>query len=149
MTENLLAKALCKHIRNALSSMRLETAEGGEREVSVNEGYLPARRQDNSEEYPFAIVRPVSGRIEMDATSCSVDIFCGCFGREETGWQFSVNMMRRIADSLMELHYGLLQSRYVLDDGMEWEMAKEQAYPAWVVVLHTTWAFKTPEDYVD
>ena len=145
MTENLLAKALCGHVGKALASMRLETSEGGERAVAVYEGYLPAKRQDNSEEYPFVIVRPVSGRIERDSTSCSVDIFCGYFGREENAWQFSVNMVRRIADSLAELPWGALASRFILDDGMEWELAKEQAYPAWVAVLHTTWTFRTPE----
>ena len=145
MTENLLAKALCGHVGKALAFMRLATADGSERAVAVYEGYLPAKRQDNSEEYPFVIVRPVSGRIERDSASCSVDIFCGCFGREETGWQFAVNMMRRIAGSLMELPWGTLASRFVLDDGMEWELAKEQAYPAWVAVLHTAWTFRTPE----
>ena len=149
MTENLLAKALCGHVRKALSCMRLETAAGGERAVEVYEGYLPAKRTDNSDEYPFAIIRPVSGRIEREGTSCSIDIICGCFGREETGWQFAMNMMRRIADSLSELHWGILQSRFILDDGMEWEMSQDQAYPAWVAVLHTAWTFRTPEDSVD
>lgn len=149
MTENLLAKALCGHVRKALATMRLETAGGGEKEISIFEGYLPAQRTDNSDEYPFAIVRLVSGRIEREGASCAVDIICGCFGREETAWQFAVNMMRRIADSLSELHWGILQSRFVLDEGMEWEMAQDQAYPAWVSVLHTTWTFRTPEDHID
>ncbi|MBR6906517.1 MAG: hypothetical protein IKN33_06260, partial [Selenomonadaceae bacterium] len=73
MTENLLAKALCGHVRKALATMRLETAGGGEKEIRIHEGYLPTQRTDNSDEYPFAIVRPVSGRIERDGTSCSVD----------------------------------------------------------------------------
>jgi len=149
MTENLLAKALRNHVGKALATMRLETADGKEKEIRIHEGFLPAQRTDNSDEYPFAIIRPVSGRIERDGTSCSVDIICGCFGREETGWQFAVNMMRRIADSLSELHWGILQSRFVLDDGMEWEMSQDQSYPAWVAVLHTTWTFRTPEDRVD
>jgi len=38
----------------------------------------------------------------------------------------------------------VLDSRYILDAPLEWEMDEDQAYPAWTGVMHTEWRFYGP-----
>lgn len=147
MTENMLVRALAAHIRAVCANYRLQSADGTEgHAVSVWEGYLPEKHGSAGEGFPFVIVRPVSGRIEEEAANCAVDIIVGVRSEESEGYQYVLNMIRHIANSLFTLPLRTLDRRYVFTPDAEWDADPDaQGYPGWTGVLHTEWSFHSPQ----
>ena len=148
MTENLLTWHIAALMRCSLNSFLMDAPDGelSGRSVSVREGFLPAlRTRDSAQDFPFCLVRPVSGTINPEQTNCAVDLIFGCYVKDDMGYQFAVNLMRHSANALLTLENLRLAKRYMLQPHMTWDLDQEQPYPAWYSVLHTSWSFVTPK----
>ncbi len=145
MTENLLVTALARHLRTELHAFLLDDARGGEAAVSVHEGWLPAKHGEDNGDFPFVVVRPVEGSIGREGSQTTVELICGVYDMESTGWKTAVNVARRAMNALLLLPSGMLERRWMLAMPLEWKVAEEQPYPAWMVSVTTAWTARTPE----
>lgn len=148
MTENLLTTALAAYLRNSFAGFRMDGPNGdtSTRPVQVFEGFLPAlKSRDNGQDFPCCLVRPVTGTIFPEQTSCAVDILFGVYAKSDLGYQFVLNLVRHAANALLMIPDQTLGKRFVLDSRMTWDLDEEQPYPGWGAVLHTAWSFRTPE----
>lgn len=144
MVENELTKALREFIAAAVENYRLPVKNGEMRAPTVVNGYLPPKRSNVEDDFPFVLVRPESGETSLEETRCTVAIIIGCYTTEFDGYEYCVNVMERIKQALCEMPYGTLANKYQLCYPVKWEMPDEQPYPQWQVGMTTDWAYHAP-----
>lgn len=150
MIEQELAKSLREFIKNAVKDLRLPVEkEKKPRAPKIIDGYLPPKRSDNSDDFPFVIVRPESAISEYGTTIVTVAIIIGCYTTEYDGHEYCLNVMSRIRNALTMMKNGTLDERYILNFPIKWDLVPEQPYPQWQLDMETTWCFNTPQETLD
>lgn len=145
MVENHLAKALRDHLAKELDAFRLPAQSGEHRPPQIINGYLPPKRSGWNDDFPFVIVRPESGRVEMGETDITVSIIVGCYTEEMDGHEHCMNVASRIRNALTMLPNQTLDRRFMLRFPLSWKLHAEQPYPLWQIDMETRWVTKTPE----
>lgn len=145
MVENNLTRELRKFLEKELSTFSLPTQSGKRNAPRIVNGFLPPKREKWEDDFPFVIVRPESGTIEMDETGISVSIIVGCYSEETEGYEHSMNVASRIRNTLTMMPNQTLARRFVLSFPITWKLNSEQPYPLWQVDMTTQWTTKTPE----
>lgn len=145
MLENHLTKALREYIAKALDDLILPAQNGEPRPVQVINGYLPPKRSKENDDFPFVIVRPEKGRVEMGQTVVSIAIIIGCYTEEMDGHEHCLNVYSRIRNALSMMPNQTLDRRYQLAFPLSWVLHAEQPYPLWQIDVSTEWTIITPE----
>lgn len=152
MTENGCLKAIAEWLETqVLYEYRLPSPrKSGDHPFHVFVGWLPEKKGEEGEDYPFALVRPVDGAVGMDGTAMAVDIVLGVFAKETRGCEYVLNVQRRVLSALAVLGERRLANKYCLVLPVTWEMPDDQPYPVWIAVVHTEWTYHTPiMPYID
>lgn len=144
MVENELAKALRAFIAGVVKDYRLPVKNGDMRSPTVVNGFLPPKRSNVEDDFPFVLVRLASGQTSLEETRCVVEIIIGCYTTEFDGHEYCINVMERIKQALCEMPFGTLADKYQLRYPVKWELPDEQPYPQWQVGMTTEWAFEAP-----
>lgn len=145
MIENLLTKALREKIADVVKDYRLPVKNGEMRCPTVFNGYLPPKRSNTQDDFPFVVVRADSGKSEREQTELSVSIIIGCYTDEFDGHEYCINVMTRIKNALLSMPNETLDNRFVLQYPIEWNLLSEQPYPQWQLDMSTKWIYRTPE----
>lgn len=145
MVENSLTEALCGFIEEAVKDFSMPTKTGIERAPKVIEGYLPPKRSNSDDDFPFVIVRPAQGTSEMGQTDVTVNIIIGCYTEGLDGYKYCLNVMNRIRHSLATMSCHTLKNKYQLKFPITWENPSDQPYPQWQIDMTTHWIFNTPQ----
>lgn len=145
MVEIELCKALRDFIDEAVEDFQLPVESGGMRAPTVVNGYLPPKRKGPDDDFPFVLVRPISGQIDAGETTTSVAIVIGCYSEEFDGHEHCLNVMSRIRNALCALPGSVLAKKYVLTRPVEWSLSEDQPYPLWQIDMTTTWQYRAPE----
>lgn len=145
MVENELAKALRAFIADAVKDYRLPVKTGEMRAPTVVNGFLPPKRSNAEEDFPFVLVRLEKGVTDLEETAVTVAIIIGCYTTEFDGHEYCINVMERIKQALCSMPYGTLANKYILRYPVKWELPDEQPYPQWQIGMTTEWAYRAPE----
>ncbi len=146
MTENGLLLTLADWLEEeVLYEFRLPgVANAGDQPFHIFVGWLPAKRGDSQEDYPFCIVRPADGTMGPDGMAMSVDIVFGVWAAEDRGCEYVLNVQRRLLNALGTLGERRLGDKYCLSMPVTWEMPDDQPYPVWIAAVHTEWTYHSP-----
>jgi len=152
MIENNLIKALREFIKEAVKDFRLpvenpEPIEDGDiRAPQIINGYLPPKRSEAKDDFPFVMVRPEKGSIG-EVRKMTISIVVGCYTEEYDGYELCLSVMTRIANALNTMPNNILASKYVLssDSDIDWELPDNQPYPQWELYMTTHWEFNSPQ----
>lgn len=153
MTEIILCQELRRLISAAVVEMSLHAPDGSVCAPEVYSGFLPFRRQD-TEGFPFVVVRPVSSSMTESAITVEVQISIGCYyapasqpGAEETpdGYEESLVVAERIRQALVDLPNGMLAARFILEMPINISVPEDQAVPYWQVDMTTIWSMRAPK----
>jgi hypothetical protein len=144
MVENELAMALRDFIRETVGEYRLPVKNGEMRAPTVVNGFLPPKRSNAEDDFPFVLVRLEKGQTTLEETTCTAVIIIGCYTTEFDGHEYCINVMERIKQALCSLPFGTLAERYQLRYPVKWELPDEQPYPQWQVGMTTEWAMQAP-----
>ena len=144
MVENELASALRAFIAGAVKDYRLPVKHGEMRAPTVVNGFLPPKRSNTEDDFPFVLVRLEKGQTTPEETTCTAVIIIGCYTTEFDGHEYCINVMERIKQALCSLPFGTLAERYQLRYPVKWELPDEQPYPQWQVGMTTEWAMQAP-----
>lgn len=154
MIELGLCDAIESNIKNATASLLLEYEDRGDdgsfkrKSPQVVSGYLPPKRSSESPDFPYIIVRPISGVTGDDGQSiCTVKILIGCFSEEYDGYKNCFLVLDEIKRSFMEK--GTLANRYRFELPFDWTMFEDQPYPEWVIEVESRWSVYTPQQIPD
>lgn len=152
MIEQELARNLRKFIEDVVKDFRLPVEmEKTPRAPKVHDGYLPPKRSEPGDDFPFVIVRPDAATTERTATEVTVSIIIGCYAKEEEydGYEYCLNVMTRIRNALTSMENGILAKKYVLNFPISWNNVPEQRWPQWQLDMETKWSFNTPQAITD
>ena len=146
MTENGCLQAIAEWLETqVLYEYRLPSPrKSGDYPFHIFVGWLPEKKGQEDEDYPFALVRPVDGTVGMDGTAMAVDIVLGVFAGETRGCEYVLNVQRHLLNALCTLGERRLRDKYCLAMPVTWELPDDQPYPVWVAVVHTEWTYHTP-----
>lgn len=145
MTDIELAEALRAAIAEAVKDLMLPVKNGEPRPPQVINGYLPPKRSNTADDYPFVIVRLENGTNDREETETSVTFIIGCYSEEFDGHEHCINVMSRIKNFLFSMPNNILADRYVLQFPMSWELVSDQPYPQWRLDMSTKWRYNTPQ----
>ena len=145
MVENHLLDALRAYLEKELSAFRLPAQSGEHRPPQIVDGFLPPKRSNWNDDFPFVIVRPRTGQVEMGETDITVSIIIGCYTEEMDGHRHCLNVASRIRNALTTLPNQTLDRRFILAFPFKWTCHDEQPYPLWQVDMETRWTTNTPE----
>lgn len=151
MIEQELARNLREFIKDAVKDFRLPVAkEENARAPKVYDGYLPPKRSEPGDDFPFVVVRPDAATSEQYMTEVTVSIIIGCYAKPEEydGHEYCLNVMTRIRNALTSMENGRLAERYVLNFPINWNIVPEQPWPHWQLDMETKWSFNTPQAIV-
>ena len=154
MVENMLARDLRSYLADRLNGFSLPSQAGrGEPETrrtpQIVNGYLPPKRSTATDDFPFIVVRPESGRTSPESTSVDVSIIVGCYSETYDGHEDCINVMAKIRQALIDLPCGTLSQRYQFDGDLSWSLADEQPWPYWELTISTSWTLNAPQAQCD
>jgi hypothetical protein len=144
MVENLLSEALRNLISDAVKDFRLPSKEGDIKAPKIVDGFLPLKRGNNDDDFPFVLVRIEGGKTEQESTNVEVSVIVGCYAETFDGHAYCLNVMSRIRNALMNLPGWILDNKYVLSFPIEYNVIPDQPYPYWQLDITTHWEVKTP-----
>ena len=146
MTANGLCDHLLKLCAAATANFRLETPDGRAfKAPAVFDGFVPRKRAENGDDYPFVLIRPTGGRAGDEESSIQVRIIIGCASQEDNGYRYVMGVAERIRIALAALPDRMLERRFMLTMPVEWQLSDEQPWPAWLLSMDTTWTTRTPD----
>lgn len=148
MIEQELARNLREFIKDAVKDLRLPVErEKKPRAPKIINGYLPPKRSEPGDDFPFVLVRPDAATSERDTTEVTVSIIIGCYAKENEydGYEYCMNVMTRIRNALTSMKDGRLAEKYVLNFPIIWNNVPEQPWPKWQLDMETKWYFNTPQ----
>ena len=111
----------------------------------VINGYLPQKRSEAEDDFPFIVVRPDEATSTRESTSVTVSIIFGAYSESPDGYEHCLNMVSRVRTALMAMPFLRLDDRYILEDELSWSNFSEQAWPYWQVDMTTKWTFISPQ----
>lgn len=152
MIEQELARHLRKFIEDAVKDFRLPVEfEKKPRAPKIINGYLPPKRSEKGDDFPFVVVRPDAATCEREVTEVTVSIIIGCYAKEEEydGYEYCMNVMTRIRNALTSMENGTLAKKYMLNFPISWNNVTEQPWPQWQLDMETKWRFNTPQAITD
>lgn len=155
MQENELCQAVEDFIGQLLKDFKLpafEKPDGDEDNWNeqktalpkIVDGYLPPKRSQSTEDFPFVLVRLQSSEATHEMTTATVLVACCVYSKLSIGYRHAVNMATRIRDALLNLPNDVLAKRFLLDGPIRLKNYDDQAWPYWQVDLTTTWKFQAP-----
>lgn len=150
MIENNLTKALREFIAEAVKDFRLpvenpEPIEDGDiRAPQIINGYLPPKRSEAKDDFPFVLVRAEKGTIG-EVRKTTISIVVGCYTEKYDGHELCLSVMTRIGNALKSMPNDILANKYVLSSDIEWEVPENQPYPQWELYMTTHWEFNSPQ----
>ncbi|MGN1149406.1 MAG: hypothetical protein ACI4SY_01730 [Sutterella sp.] len=146
MLETNLAFSLGVFLEDALKETRFPTKSGSViRAPKVFNGYLPPKRSQLDDDFPFVIVRAEDGTSDRGQTTATVSLIIGCYSEETDGYAYCLEIMEKIRLALCQLECQTLDRRFQLEFPITWANVTEQPYPQWQLVMTTKWVFNTPE----
>lgn len=145
MLETNLVKAICSFLEDSLNDLSLETEGGGFKPPQIVNGYLPPKRKNEEDDFPFVIVRPENGTSELGSTDCTVSLIVGCYSEGMDGYEYCLSVMQHIRQALMSMEMLTLEKRYQLAFPIKWKNTDQQPYPFWQLEMTTEWTFNTPQ----
>lgn len=140
-----LSEALAERIREATEHYRLETPKKNApfRAPQIIRGFEPPKRSDGEAEQPFVIVCPANGEINNEGIQrVQVGIVVGIRSEDFEASDWLLSTAHRIIQSLRERP--TLDSRYVLEYPLKWDMMFVQPYPLWQLEMLTEWVIPAP-----
>lgn len=152
MVVNILTKAIRELCAKAVKDFRLPTKDApgpGKKEKvlkapQIINGFLPPKRANDNDDFPFVLVRPEQGTTDRGSEEIKVNIIIGCYSEEYDGFEFGINVMERIKAAISQLPAETLENRYQMRYPIKWSMANDQPYPQWQIDIETTWVMNAP-----
>lgn len=145
MVENRLIEELCEFLGEAVKDFSMPTKSGEERPPKIVNGYLPPKRSNGDDDFPFVVVRPDQGTSDRGATEVVVSLIIGCYTDEFDGYKYCLNILNRIRYALATMENQTLANKYQLQFPVTWENPADQPYPQWQIDMTTRWIFNTPQ----
>jgi hypothetical protein len=162
MNEIELCAALRKRLVDGLANMQLviENGGGAVKAPQVVDGFLPPKRETPNDDFPFVIVRPVSGRTDSSATSSvNIKILIGAFCDTYDGHIDVMLVIAEIRRIILEnqnlqlvVAVGSKASQetmgrlFRLSFPLEWEVFEDQPEPEWLGHVVTRWEIPTTQE---
>ena len=143
MVENLLTKALREKVEEAVKDYRLPVKNGVPRAPNVLNGELPPKRSNVNDDFPFVVVRAVSGSVNENSTEFTIDIIIGCYTEEYDGHEYCLNVASRIRNALTTMKDARLEDKYILQFPINWDNLPAHPYPQWQITMTTKWIYRT------
>lgn len=163
MVEIELCRALRSFIEDAVKDLQLpaeptsEQVKTGEAEKAAKDeyafrrvpkvvnGYLPPKRSQQAQDFPFIVVRPDEGDADRESARVTVSIIFGAYSEAADGYEHCLNMMVRVRNALMALPCLTLDERYQLRETVSWQNFAEQPWPYWQIDMKTHWQVQSPQ----
>lgn len=158
MVENLLLRDLRKYLGSRLKIETPLQGVGGvctkndeplRRTPKIINGYLPPKRSNPDDDFPFVLVRPDSGKTVFDATTVDVSILVGCFSDGFDGHEDCLNVMAKIRQAIYDLPNATLNDKYEFRGEFSWQLPEQQQWPYWAVEIQTSWLLIAPQFSLD
>ncbi len=145
MIESNLSRALCEFVEGVTKDFRLETKNGELKAPQIVEGYLPPKRSNNDEDFPFIVVRFEDSKSELGQTAVSMSIVIGCYTQAMDGYLYCLSVYEAIRRALCEMPFQTLDERYQLGFPIECKNTGDHAWPYWQLEMTTNWVLTTPQ----
>ncbi len=130
----------------ATAEFRLRTPKGDVLMAPrVFDGFVPRKRSEEGEDFPFILVRPSGGSVEETESSIRVKILIGCTAPDDNGYRYVLNVFERVKNALATQPDNMLDRRFMLQAPLQWELSDEQPWPAWLLSVNTSWRTRTPD----
>ena len=145
MIESNLSRALCEFVESVTKDFRLETKSGELKAPQIVEGYLPPKRNNADEDFPFVIVRFEDSKSELGQTDVTMSIIIACYTQDMDGYLYCLSVYEAIRRALCEMPFQTLDERYQLGFPIECKNIPDQPWPYWQLEMTTHWTFSTPQ----
>lgn len=162
MNEIELCAAIRQRLKVGLKNMQLkyESAPGMVKQPNIVDGFLPPKRQSDVDDFPWVIVRPVSGRTDGPSSSvATIWLGVGTYCDTDDGHNDVLLVIAEIRRLLLEqqsLAYAVgsggmanqsdAGSIFRLQFPMDWEVFEDQPDEFWVGHIITRWEVPTPQE---
>lgn len=164
MNEIELCSAIRKRLKEGLKNLQLECESDAEavKMPNVVDGFLPPKRDSNTDDFPFIVVRPVTGKTENHAsTVATVKLIIGAYNGSEkydghNDLILIISELRRIIFENKSIHYAVGQGSKALDADVgavfrlaypfEWVIFEDQPEPFWEGEIITRWEIPAPQE---
>ncbi|MBS7328956.1 MAG: hypothetical protein KIG68_09480 [Oxalobacter sp.] len=148
MQEISLVQAIARFLEQVCSQYQLPNKRGELVVPKIFTNYLPPKRTGNDDDFPFIIVRPVSGSTS-EATVTDVSLIVGIYDKDLTGFERALEVVTKIRTALLSIPTQVLEKRYQLRLPIEWHNVDEQAWPQWQLNITTHWLTFSPKPWTD
>lgn len=145
MIETNLSRALCEFVEEVTKDFRLQTKTGLLKAPQIIEGYLPPKRSNDADDFPFVVVRLEDSKSDLGQTDVTMSLIIGCYTQETVGHLYCLNVFERIRRALCEMPFQTLDERYQLGFPIECKNIPDQPWPYWQLEMTTHWTFSTPQ----
>jgi hypothetical protein len=153
MVELELTKALRVFLEKVVCNFRLQTKAGELEPPKIVNGFLPPKGTNEKDDFPFVIVRPVSGSADRDLEQIKISILIGGYseeydedGHSVNGFEYCLNVISRIKQEIFKLPGLTLAGKYQVNFPFSWSLDEEQPWPYWFAEVETNWTFRSPEN---
>ena len=149
MNELILIDEIIKALETELANIQLQT-QSQSTEVGpprVFDGFLPAKRSGQGEDYPFVIVRPADGQTSArDESTVQIKFIIGTFdddAQNMNGYRDCMIIMGTIRRFFMERP--IFAKNFMFQRQFQWRVFEEQPYPYWMMECTAGWNVATAQ----
>lgn len=142
-----LLNELKKFIEDVVKNYVLETKCEIKKEPQVVIGYLPPKGETDIPDYPYVIIRALSGADEEDSSIVKINLIVGTFSESYEGWMDVLNIVQRIRQRLLEKM--VISNKFKIGFPLEWDLFEEQPLPEWNALIKTNWIINRPYQVID
>jgi len=134
MNISIMMDELVKVLKEATSTLQLETPKGVFRAPQVVDGYLPTKNPKDTEateDFPYVIARYLNDTSNDEGAMAQVKVICGTYSEDDQrGWRDLLNLTNAIKTYL--LSHRLLGGCFSIELPLKREFPEEQPAPEWV-----------------
>ncbi|SHN77263.1 hypothetical protein [Desulfitobacterium chlororespirans] len=146
MTPIELVDSLVAFFKKAAAEYDLATKTGAGKPPQVYAGYLPPKdKGDDSNEFPFIIVRYLEEDDNNEATEVKIGVIIGTYCEDEqTGWRDPLNIATRLKIALKKAE---VIGPYSLTRSIKVDLFEDQPFPYWYTTMEVS--FYIPQVQID
>lgn len=145
MTPELLLDAIYTFLLSVLQEYKMTSSHQTLVTPRVYKWDTPPKQSDDGE-YPFVVVRILSGKDTEDASTVRVKMLFGAYAEDSQGSSDTSNLMEHIRQALFKKR--TLDDRFRVEYPYEWQIFEEQPDPYWVGESISTWNIQGVEEEV-
>lgn len=107
-------------------------------------GYLPPKKEDSSDPYPFLLIRVLLTEVQPAFTDITLSFVIGVFAQDSQGYRDAVNLAQSLSNELMPYVQAPLHNKFTMMLPFTWELIEDQPWPYWQLEAKVKWRVNSP-----